>query len=50
MRGFFYIFALYFFFVNGYYVDLLYDLILVVVVLVETYFFLRFNGIIRKKI
>lgn len=50
MRGFFYIYALYYFFAYGHYLDLVYDLVLFGVLAIEVYFFLRFRGILKKKI
>jgi len=50
MRVFFYLYALYYFFVNGHYGDFVYDLVLALVVFVEVYFFLRFKGILKKRI
>ncbi len=50
MRVVFYLFALFYFFWDGHYVDWVYDIVLVLVFLIEGYFFLRFKGIIRKQI
>ncbi len=50
MRGFFYLYALYYFFVYRHYLDLVYDLVLSLVLAIEVYFFLRFKGILKKKI
>jgi len=50
MRALFYVFGLFYFFKDGHYLDIVYDVILVAVVLIETYFFLRFKGILKKKI
>lgn len=50
MRGFFYLFALFYFFWDKYYSDLVYTIVLVFVVFMEMYFFLRFNGFIKKKV
>ncbi len=50
MRVFFYLFALFYFFWNSYYFDWVYDIVLLVVFLLEGYFLLRFRGVIKKKI
>lgn len=50
MRGAFYVYALWFWFVGGHYVDVIYDLVLGVVLILEVYFWLRFYGVLRKRI
>lgn len=50
MRAFFYLFALFWFFWNGYYLDLVYDVVLVLVIAIEIYFFLRFQEVLKKKV
>jgi hypothetical protein len=50
MRVFFYLFALFYFFWNRYYLDWVYDAVLFFVFLIEGYFFLRFKGIVRKQV
>jgi len=48
MRAFFYLFALFWFFWNKYYLDFIYDIVLVLVIVIEVYFFLRFRGVLKK--
>ena len=50
MRLFFYVYALYYWVVAGHYVDLIYNVVLVAVLFVEVYFFLRFRGVLKKHI
>jgi hypothetical protein len=50
MRAFFYLFALFWFFWNSYYLDPVYDVVLALVIVIEVYFFLRFRGILNKKV
>ncbi len=50
MRFVFYFFALFYFFRNGQYIDLSYVSILFFVVFLEAYFFLRFDGFIKKQV
>lgn len=50
MRFIFYFFALFYFFWNRYYFDLSYVGVLFFVVFLEAYFFLRFDGFIKKQV
>lgn len=48
MRSLFYFFTFFYFFKNGYYVYLIYDIVLFLAVFIETYFLLRMKGILNK--
>lgn len=50
MRGMFYVYALYYFVVREFYLDVVYDLVLVVVLVVEGYFGLRYFGVLGKQV
>jgi len=50
MRAFFYVYALYYWLLAGHYLDLIYNVVLIFVVLIEIYFFLRFRGVLKKRI
>ncbi|MDH3353381.1 MAG: carotenoid biosynthesis protein [Nanoarchaeota archaeon] len=50
MRFIFYSFAIFYFFQNGYYLDLSYLGIVFFVVFLEAYFFLRFDGFVKKQV
>lgn len=50
MRGMFYVYALYYFVVREFYLDVVYDLVLVFVLMVEGYFGLRYFGVLRKQV
>lgn len=50
MRGFFYLFGLFYWIRDEYYLDLVYVVVVGVVFLIEGYFFLRFNRFLKKMV
>ncbi len=50
MRVVFYLFALFYFIWNRHYFDFVYFVVILVAILIEVYFFLRFRGILKKRV
>lgn len=46
----FYVYGIYYWIVAGHYLDWVYDVVLVGVLCVEVYFWLRFRGVLGKRI